>query len=102
MDEILTELKKLGNFAAWGWSHAPLGEYGVVSVDGQNALRAGDRLAEKVPEGTVDLFTRKPVSALPGGIEAALDGLGASWYLNSVQYEQDTGLLHYEWVWQYG
>ena len=30
----------------------------------------------------------------------ALEGIGASWYLNSVQYEEDTGLIHYEWYWE--
>lgn len=102
MNEILTELQKLGSFAAYAWSHAPADNYGVIAVDGQNALRAGDKLAEKVPEGTIDFFTRSPASTMPGQVESLLDRLGASWYLNSVQYESDTGLLHYEWVWQYG
>ena len=102
MDEILTELKKLGSFAAWGWSTSPASEYGTVAIDGQNALRAGDRLGESVQEGTIDWFTRNPASTVPAGVESALDELGASWYLNSVQYESDTGLIHYEWVWQYG
>lgn len=102
MDEILYELKKLGAFAAYAWSHAPADNYGVIAIDGQNALRGGDKTAEKVTEGTIDWFTRTPASAIPGGVESMLDRLGASWYLNSVQYEEDTGLLHYEWVWQYG
>lgn len=102
MDEILTELKKLGAFTAFAWSHAPADNYGVIAIDGQNALRAGNRLAEKIPEGTIDWYTRDPASAMPGEVEALLDRLGVSWYLNSVQYEEDTGLLHYEWVWQYG
>lgn len=102
MEEILTELKKLGAFAAWAWSHAPADNYGVIAVDGQNALRAGDATAEKIPEGTIDWFTRDPASTVPGEVESLLDRLGASWYLNSVQYEEDTGLLHYEWVWQSG
>ena len=102
MNEILVELKKLGSFAAYAWSHAPADNYGVIAIDGQNALRAGDTTAEKVPEGTIDWFTRSPASTMPGQVESLLDRLGASWYLNSVQYESDTGLLHYEWVWQYG
>ena len=102
MNEILVELKKLGSFEAWGWSHAPASEYGVVSQDGQNSLRAGDRLAERVAEGTIDWFTRDPASPMPESIQAKLDELGASWYLSSLQYEQDTGLIHWEWVWQYG
>lgn len=102
MDEILVELEKLGAFAEYAWSHAPADNYGVISIDGQNALRAGDATAEKVPEGTIDWFTRSPASTVPGEVESLLDRLGASWYLNSAQYEDDTGLLHYEWVWQYG
>lgn len=102
MDEILTELKKLGAFADYAWSHAPADNYGVIAIDGQNALRAGDATAEKVSEGTIDWFTRNPASTMPGDVESLLDRLGASWYQNSVQYESDTGLLHYEWVWQYG
>lgn len=32
-------------------------------------------------------------------IQAALNGLsGCAWYLNSIQYEEDTRLLHWEWV----
>lgn len=102
MDEILEELQKLGSFAAWAWSTAPESEYGVVSVDGQNALRAGDRMGEKVQEGTIDWFSRNPESTMPGQIEQTLDNLGASWYLNSELYESDTGLIHHEWVWQHG
>ena len=102
MDEILVELKKLGAFADYAWSHAPADNYGVIAIDGQNALRAGNSTAEKVLEGTIDWFTRNPASSMPGEVESLLDRLGASWYLNSVQYESDTGLLHYEWVWQYG
>lgn len=102
MDEILTELKKLGAFAKYAWSHAPADNYGTIATDGQNAFRAGDQTAEKVQEGTIDWFTRSPASAMPGKVESLLDQMGASWYLNSVQYEEDTGLIHYEWVWQHG
>ena len=102
MDEILIELEKLGSFAAWGWSHAPSGDYGVISMDGQTELKAGDRQGEKIPEGTIDWFTRNPSGGVPAEVEAVLDQFGAAWYLNSIQYESDTGLLHYAWVWQYG
>ena len=102
MDEILTQLKTIGSFTAYAWSHAPADNYGVIAIDGQNALRAGDVTAEKVQEGTIDWYTHYPSSAVPGQIEALLDRMGASWYLNSIQYESDTGLIHYEWVWQYG
>ena len=33
-------------------------------------------------------------------LQAALDGAGIAWYLNSVQFEPDTGYVHLEWVFQ--
>ncbi len=49
--------------------------------------------------GTVDLFTRElDKEPLVDAVEDALDKVCA-WRLNSTQYEEDTGLLHYEWEW---
>jgi hypothetical protein len=31
-------------------------------------------------------------------VEAVLNAAGASWYLNTIQFEEDTGYIHYEWV----
>lgn len=31
-------------------------------------------------------------------VPQALADIGASYYLNSVQYEDETELIHYEWV----
>ena len=33
-------------------------------------------------------------------IQAALTAACILFYLNSVQYEDDTELIHYEWVWE--
>ena len=33
-------------------------------------------------------------------IEAALEAARCAWYLNSIQFEQDTGYVHLEWVFQ--
>lgn len=99
LDTILTELKKLGSFEAYAWSRAPEDNYGVVSADGRNDFYAEDGHGEISWTGTVDWFSRNPGSTVPAGVEGALTGLGAAWYLNSVQYENDTGFLHWEWVW---
>lgn len=32
-------------------------------------------------------------------VQEALDEV-SSWQLNSIQYEDDTGLTHYEWTWE--
>lgn len=74
--------------------------YIVWAEDGDNDLPGDDRHAERAITGTVDLYTRTDTDPLFSAIPEALEGLGASYYLNSVQYEEETGLVHYEWVWE--
>ena len=74
--------------------------YIVWAEDGDNDLMAGNVHAERCLTGTVDLYTRMDGDPLFTAIPAALEGIGAAYYLNSVQYEEETGLIHYEWVWE--
>lgn len=87
-------------FAHFGWSKAPAGDYGVYAEDGSNDLEAGDEHAEKALTGTVDYFTRDASGACKDVIEAALESSGCWWALESIQYEDDTGLIHWEWSWE--
>lgn len=87
------------SFAHFGWSHAPKGDYGVWAEDGANDLEGNNLHIEKCSEGTIDYFTRDASGTPQTTIESAIDGKCA-WYLNSVQYESDTGYIHYEWVYQ--
>ena len=68
--------------------------------DGDNDLPAGNVHAERCYTGSAHLFTKTEGDPLFESIPAALESIGASWYLNSVQYEEDTGLIHYEWYWE--
>lgn len=102
MSALETALTATGfSFAHFGWSHAPSGDYGVWADDGANDLEADDVHAEHVIEGTIDYFTRDPSDTVKTTIESALDGVVA-YYLNSIQFEDDTGFIHYEWVYQRG
>lgn len=90
-------------FAHFAWAKdatALRGDYGVWAEDGENALFADNKHAERVIEGTIDYYTRNDSGAPMAIIEAALDSVNIAWYLNSIQYEDDTGYIHYEWVWQ--
>lgn len=89
-------------FAHFGWSRAPEGDYGVFAEDGANDLTANNSHIERATEGTVDYFTRDATLAAQPTIETALESIGAAWYLNSVQFESDTGYIHLEWVFQVG
>ena len=74
--------------------------YFVWQEDGANDLLAGNIHAEKSVTGTTDLFTKQEFDPWKEQFEAALDAAGIAWYLNSTQYEEDTGFTHYEWVWE--
>lgn len=71
--------------------------YVVWQEDGANDFEADDTHAEKIMQGTIDLYTLTENDPLMQEIPAALDAIPCAWYLNSVQYEEDTKLIHYEW-----
>lgn len=71
--------------------------YIIYQQDRDNDLCAGNRHAETAAVVIVDLFTRKAKDPLVTSIPAALEDVGAAWYLNSTQYENETGLYHFEW-----
>lgn len=71
--------------------------YLVWQVDGGNDLSAGNGHAETAAVAMVDLFTKHASDPLIQAVPQAVTGIGASWYLNSTQYETETGLYHYEW-----
>lgn len=87
-------------FEHFGWSKAPAGDYGVYAEDGANDFEAGDVHAEQALVGTVDYFTRDASGACREIIEAALESSGCAWALNSIQFEADTGYIHWEWTFE--
>ena len=78
------------------------GSYIVWAEDGEgDAVHADGRKVERAITGTIDYFTKTENDPVVKQIEDVLDSDdGISWYLNSVQYEQDTGYIHFEWVWE--
>ena len=74
--------------------------YFVWQEDGANDLQAENAHAEQSVTGTTDLFTKQELDPWAAGLEASLSEYQIAWYLNSVQFEEDTGFWHYEWVWE--
>ena len=73
----------------------------MIDIDGQaDAMWADNRMKTQAIEGTVDLFTSGSGEETAKSIQTALDACGVSWSLNSVQYEEETGLRHWEWLFQ--
>lgn len=124
MDELIQALQDTGfPFAHFGWSKAPAGDYGVYSEEGTNDLIASNRRVNRAIRMTIDFFTRlidktvtyaadgQPYDTVQTGlyswfdhhpaktaIESALENCACAWYLNSIQFESDTGYVHVEWV----
>lgn len=101
-DRLIEHLKKTGiPFVEAAWSKAPKTDYGVYALDGAADTVWGDnRMIHQAMEGTVDLFTHGPGMEQAKDIQTALEAAGVSWLLNSVQFEEDTRLTHWEWVFQ--
>lgn len=103
--DLITALRETGlPLAEWayeGQETPPTSDYLVVSLEGQGAaFWANLHQSERALEGTVDLFAYTDGRNNAAAVEEKLNGVDCSWYLNSVQYESDTGLIHYEWVFQ--
>ena len=90
-------------FAENGWTSRPnVNTYGVVQLDFEASALNGDntKLCSSY-EGSVDLFTRGKEMMIVAAVETALEKhCSGSWYLNSEQYEHETGLVHREFVFQ--
>lgn len=64
-------------------------------------LRANNGKALQRISGTIDYFTGKEFDPVADEIQKLLDGMEAvTWSLNSVQYEDQTNLIHYEWLFE--
>lgn len=66
------------------------------SGEGQS-LYADNRKCEQAIEGTIDYFTKTDLDPNLDAIQEALKSAEISFFLNSVQYEEETKYIHYEW-----
>ena len=84
------------------WRSAPKGvkKYIIWAEDGEyNSFNADNRKQRQGLQGTVDYFTLDEYDAMIDKIQECLDGIeNLSWVLNSVQYEDETKFIHYEWA----
>lgn len=99
-DALLAVCEQVGHYEAPPGVDTP---YIVWAEEGQGgSVYADGGMQEQVWVGTVDLFTRTEDDPLFEAVQGALQTAEAAWRLNSVQYEHDTGLIHYEWRWELG
>ena len=49
-------------------------------------------------QGTIDLYSKQEFDPAVDAIQEALNASQIGFYQNSIQYEDETGLIHWEWV----
>ena len=71
----------------------------VWAEDGESSsLQANNHKREQAIGGTIDYFTKLEFDEMIDNIQKALNEVeGLGWRLNSVQFEEETNLIHYEW-----
>lgn len=75
--------------------------YIVWAEDGEaSGVQANNKKAHQAIEGTIDLFTRNEFDSWVDEIQAALNEAEISFSLNSIQYEEETDYIHYEWIFE--
>ena len=98
-NRLETALQATGfRWAYQGWSRAPDGDYGVWGEYWGDDFVANGRHVEHGTRYYASLFTRDASGEPRRTIEKELNKLGCGWKLNSVQYERDTGYVHFEWL----
>lgn len=66
-----------------------------------SSLEADDHKGEQAIGGSIDYFTQEEYDPMVDCIQEALNTTeGCGWSYNSVQYEDETELIHHEWVWR--
>ena len=103
-DTLVTLLKAIKGvqFTEYEWKTRPNGNFGTVPLDFEAEDDDGDDgKVDRAWEGSVDLFTKGKEMMIVAAVESALESVcTGSWYLNSEQYERETGLIHREFVFQ--
>lgn len=74
--------------------------YFVWQEESDNVFSADNNHIENTHRGSTDLYTKLEFDPWRDDFETALKAAGMAWYLNSVQFEEDTGFYHYEWIWE--
>lgn len=103
-DELVSKLKAIQGvqFTEYEWKTRPNGNHGMVQLDFEAEDSNGDdEKQDRAWEGSVDLYTHGKEMTIVAAVETALETVcQGSWYINSEQYEHDTGLVHREFVFQ--
>lgn len=89
---------ELGDIVYHYWRPVKTGPMCIWQEDGEQSFRANFREREQGITGTVDYYTPVEYDSAADKIQQALNAVCSNWSVNSVQYEEETKLIHYEWT----
>lgn len=96
-EALLALTDEVYHFEAPQGTQAP---YIIYGEDADVSLWADNKKVIPTVQGTIDLYCKDDLCELIKFIPNALENKEISYYLNSIQHEEETGLLHYEWVFE--
>ena len=73
--------------------------YFVWQETGAKTLSADDIHKETAMSGKTDFFTKIEFDPWKDAFEFAMDKEGVIWNLDYIDYEEETGFIHYQWLW---
>lgn len=96
-DALLTIGVPVFHYSAKGQT----GNYVVWAEDGEGGSgHADNRKTTQVISGTIDYFSKTEFDSTVEAIQEKLNSIDIAWRLSSIQKEENTGYIHYEWVWE--
>lgn len=102
LQDLRDELLSLRHPVFHYFAHQQPDQYIVWAEDGQGQAGHGDNsMTTQTIQGTIDYFTKTEFDSTFNQIQEKLNTLDLAWRLNSVQYEEDTKYIHYEWVFEF-
>lgn len=103
-DELVADLKSINGvmIQEYEFKTRPNSNHGTVQIDFEVSEDTGDDAKQdRAFEGSLDLFTYGKEMMIVAAVETVLEThCSGSWYLNSEQYEHETGIIHREFVFQ--
>lgn len=76
-------------------------DYIVWAESGEaDSFHSDNRKDDQVITGTIDFFTKTEYSSVIDDIQEELNNANISFSLNSVQFEEETRFIHYEWIFE--
>ena len=101
IQKLKDSLKGVGPPVYENWALKAKTPYIVWLMNGGRDLKANGKTQEQAISGTVHLFERAAAKeTLFADVQKALNAAECAFSLSSIQNEQETGLIHYEWSWE--